>query len=79
MPVKHPSLSNIIDISTGGRHTFVKTVDEQIFAFGRNGRFQMGDDYSTESQYKPVRVFKDKEYIWYSNIYKPSKAKSARK
>ena len=24
-PIKHPSLSNIIDISNGGNHSFVKT------------------------------------------------------
>ena len=31
--VKHP-LSNILDISKGGNHTFVKTSNNEIFSFG---------------------------------------------
>merc|ERR1711874_892057 len=34
-PIKHPSLSNVIDISSGGCSTFVKTSNE-IYAFGLN-------------------------------------------
>ena len=29
-PIKHPSLSNIIDISKGGNHTFIKTSNNEI-------------------------------------------------
>ena len=32
-PIKHPSLSNIIDISKGGYSTFVKTSNNEIFCF----------------------------------------------
>ena len=35
-PVKHPSLSNIIDISSRGDHTFVKTCNNEIYSFGKN-------------------------------------------
>ena len=76
-PIKH-SLSNIIDISSGGFHTFVKTSLNEIYAFGYNRYSQLGikteDD---ENQLSPVRVFEDYEDIWCSNINK-SKAKSAR-
>ena len=33
---KHPTLSNIIDVSKGGNHTFVKTSNNEIYAFGNN-------------------------------------------
>merc|ERR1712000_551505 len=35
-PIKHPSLSNIIDISKRGNHTFIKTSNNEIYAFGYN-------------------------------------------
>ena len=40
-PVKHPSLANIIDISSKGECTFVKTSDNEIYAFGKNSRFSI--------------------------------------
>ena len=35
-PVKHPTLSNVIDISSKGECTFVKTSNNEIYAFGKN-------------------------------------------
>merc|ERR1711862_919391 len=34
MPVKHPSLSNIIDVSKGGVRTFVKTSNNEYLQLG---------------------------------------------
>jgi len=76
-PIKHPLLSNIIDVSSGGDHTFVKTADYEIYAFGNNEFSQLGTKTENETQLTPIRVFEDNEDIWCSN-YK-SKAKSARK
>ena len=76
-PMKHPSLSNIIDISKGGNHTFVKTSNNEIYAFGRNEYSQLGIETDDYEQITPIRVFEDNEDIWFSNINK-SKAKSAR-
>ena len=75
---KHPSLSNIIDISKGGYHTFAKTSNNEIYAFGNNEHSQLGATTENLKQITPIRVFEDKEDIWCSNI-KKSKAKSARK
>ena len=86
-PIKHSSLSNIIDISKGGNQTFVKTSNNEIHTFGGKsilnldktiilpiiGERNIGDYF----QLTPIRVFEGKEDIWYSNINK-SKAKSAR-
>ena len=70
---KHPFLSNIIDISSNGFSTFVKTSSNEIFAFGakdsRNARF---------AQLTPIQVFQGKEDIWSSN-FNISRAKSAKK
>ena len=77
-PVKHPSLSNIIDVSSGGNHTFVKTSNNEIYAFGKNEYSQLGIDSNNAHQFTPIRVFQDNEDIWYSSFGK-SKAKSARK
>ena len=77
-PMKHPSLSNIIDISSKGRyHTFVKTSNNEIYAFGNNEDSQLGIKTKDENQLTPIRVFEKNEDIWFSNINK-SKAKSAR-
>ena len=76
-PIKHPSLSNIIDISKGGYHSFVKTSNNEIYAFGLNQYSQLGIKTEDENQLTPIRVFEDNEDIWFSNINK-SKAKSAR-
>ena len=76
-PIKHPSLSNIIDISSGGNNSFVKTSNNEIYAFGYNEYSQLGIKTEDENQLTPIRVFEDNEDIWFSNINK-SKAKSAR-
>ena len=77
-PMKHPSLSNIIDISSKGNyHTFVKTTNNEIYAFGKNNFSQLGIKTEETIQPTPIRVFEDKEDIWCSNINRP-KAKSAR-
>jgi len=76
-PIKHPSLSNVIDISSGGCHTLVKTSNNEIFTFGNNEFGQLGIKTEGDNQNTPIRVFEDNEDIWYSNIDK-SKAKSAR-
>ena len=77
-PIKHPSLSNVIDVSSGGYHTFIKTSNNEIFAFGDNTHSQLGIKTENEYQYSPIRVFEDNEDIWNSNLNRPSKAKSAR-
>ena len=76
-PIIHPSLSNVIDISSRGYHSFVKTSNNEIYAFGCNKYSQLGIETTNENQLTPIRVFEDNEDIWYSNINK-SKAKSAR-
>jgi len=76
-PIKHPSLSNIIDISNGGYHTFVKTSNNEIYSFGTNINSQIGIKTENDYPITPIRVLKDNEDIWYSNSGK-SKAKSAR-
>merc|ERR1739841_51650 len=75
-PIKHPSLSNIIDISKGGFQTFTKTSNNEIYAFGQNNYSQLGIKTEDKNQLTPIRVFEDNEDIWISNINK-SKAKSA--
>ena len=76
-PIKHPSLSNIIDVSSRGLHTFIKTSCNEVYAFGRNIYSQLGIKTEDDNQITPIRVFEDNEDIWFSNINK-SKAKSAR-
>merc|ERR1711862_1052558 len=76
-PIKHPSLSNIIDISNGGYHTFLKTSNNEIYAFGNNKYSQLGIKTEHDAQITPIRVFEDNEDVWFSNINK-KKAKSAR-
>ena len=78
-PVKHPSLSNIIDISSKGRHVFTKTSNNEIYAFGSNYCSQLGIETKTELQNIPIQVFQDNEDIWCSNLNNTSKFKSARK
>ena len=73
----YPSLSNIIDISSGGSHVFVKTSSNVVFGSGYNRYMQMGVSTNGEFQLSPIRVFEDNEDIWFSNINK-SKQKSAR-
>ena len=79
-PIKHPSLSNIIDISSQGSISFVKTSENEIFSLG--WRKEFGGVLHNESKdgidhFTPIQVFRDKEYIWLSSFNKP-RAKSAR-
>ena len=76
--IQHPTLSNVVDISSGGNHTFIKTLSNEIYAFGCNEFSQLSIDTKYENQLKPIRVLKDNEDIWYSHSSK-SRAKSARK
>ena len=69
---KHPSLSKVIDISSGGTSTFVKTPSSKIYAFGCNEYNEIGDHRF------PVQIFKDNEDIWSSNLKSFSRVKSAR-
>ena len=78
-PIKNPSLSNIIDISKGGKHTFVKTSNNEIYAFGSNEYAQLGIKTKDKNQTTPVQVFQGNEDIWSSNINCTSRIKSARK
>ena len=77
-PIKHPTLSSIMDISSGGSCIFIKTLDGKIYAFGRNNYSQLGIKTSDKYQLTPIRVFQDNEDIWGLFIGK-SKQKSARK
>ena len=76
-PIKHPLLSNIIDISKGGDHTFVKTSNNEIFSMGSNVYLESGTR-ATGMLKTPKRSLERKENIWYSNTQRKSKAKSAR-
>ena len=77
IPIQHPFFqNNVMDISKGGNHCFIKTVSNEIYGFGWNEYSQLG--IKTDGiLLTPSRVFEDNEDIWYSNINK-SKAKSAR-
>ena len=77
-PILHPTLSNIIDISSGGEQAFVKTQDNKIYAFGNNEYSQLGIKTSEDYQLTPIQTFIGKEDIWRSSICK-NKQKSARK
>ena len=78
LPVEHPTLSNVIDISSGGDHTFIKTSNNEIYSCGNNLFSQIGIQTQDDAnQFVPIQVFKGNEDIWCSNITK-TKAKSAR-
>ena len=77
-PTKNILLSNVIDISKGGDHTFVKTLNNEIYAFGRNNFSQLGIKTEERLQISPIQVFQDNDDFWRVNISKKSKAKSAR-
>ena len=79
IPIPHPILKEVMDISSYGNHSFVKTISNEIYAFGKAKSSQLGIEMDIKYQQTPIRVFKDEEDIWYSNIKKKSKAKSARK
>ena len=78
-PIKHPTLSNIIDISSKGDHVFVKTTSNGIYAFGRCDYPQLGIETEDDKQLNPIQVLQGYEDIWCSNINRKSRAKSARK
>jgi len=77
-PTIVPMLSNIIDISSKGVHVFVKTSNNEIFTFGHNYSLELGIETKEDCQLTPIQVFKGREDIWWSNINRKSKAKSAR-
>ena len=77
-PILHPTLSNVIDLSSGGYHTFIKTQDNKIYGFGENKYSQLGIKTSENYQLTPIQVFEDNEDIWHSSMCKSSQ-KSARK
>ena len=77
-PIKHPTLPNIMDISSRGYSTFIKTLDHKIFAFGYNEHLELGIKTNKNRQFTPIQVFQDNENTWSSSIGK-SKQKSARK
>ena len=70
LPIQHPSLSNIIDVSSRGHTTFVKNLDNEIFGFGNNQYSQAGLQTETSNQTTPIQVLKEMEDIWCSNINK---------
>jgi len=41
-PLKHPSLEYILDVSAKGKHTFIKTFSNEVYAFGKNTHSQLG-------------------------------------
>lgn len=77
-PILHPTLTNIIDISSRGYSTFAKTLDNEIYAFGDNKYSQLGIKTIYKDTSVPVRTFINREYAWHSTMGK-SKQKSARK
>ena len=80
-PIKHPLFSSIlqvIDISSGGMHSFIKLSTDSVFAFGNNTYSQLGKSGENAKQTSPVQVFRGNEDIWCTSIGK-SNAKSARK
>jgi len=77
-------LRNVIDVSKGGDFTFVKTSDNEIYAFGNNRYSQLGIETKDIFQTKPIKVLQGKEDIWNSkqiseSFLKKWRAKSARK
>ena len=76
-PIKHP-LSNSIDISSRGNHTFIKTSNNEIFGFGLNNWFQLGIKTKNTTITSPIQLFQNNENIWNSTLINFN-AKSARK
>ena len=81
IPLKHPSLANIIDISKGGEHTFVKVLselnEEEVYSFGYNQSCQLGSKEITVFSLSPTKLNYPFEDIWVSST-RDSKCKSAR-
>ena len=78
MPVKNSSILGVDDISIGGFHTFVKTINKEIYGFGQNNYSQFGFKTESDDVLLPIQVLKDQEFLWGDTVFK-SKAKSARK
>jgi len=74
-PKKH-TISNVLDVSKEGHSTFVKTLSNEIYAFGNNDCYQLGIETVNKYQPQPIQVL-DNEELWYSNINR-CRAKSAR-
>mmetsp|Transcript_24628 Transcript_24628/g.42030 ORF Transcript_24628/g.42030 Transcript_24628/m.42030 type:complete len:426 (-) Transcript_24628:58-1335(-) len=66
VPVEHPLLSNVIDISGKGRHTFVKIADNRIYGFGNNEHCHLGIRTRETRIFVPVRVLEGNENFWVS-------------
>ena len=77
-PTKNPYLSPVIDFSGKGNHTFVKTMSNEIYAFGWNYKLELGIQTESTLQLTPIQVFQGKEDIWHSDTSK-FRIKSARK
>ena len=73
---QHLEPLEVVDISKGGVHCFVKTTSNEIFTFGKNNYLQLSTKTIVDNQREPIRVFEDNENIWRSNS---SIVKSARK
>ena len=74
-PVKL-SISNVIDISFGGDHTFIKTVQNGILGFGCKGRAHLNLSWFPSTS---LRVLKNQEDVWVSDVTSiQSNIKSAR-
>ena len=74
-------LSNILDIYCTKSTMYLKTIDNKIFAFGKNDNNQINKEIFNQQYYtsrEAVQIFKGHEDIWYIPPYF-SKQKSARK
>ena len=60
----HPKLNNIVDISSQGNHTIVKTASNELYGFGFNEYSQIGAKCKKKYQTTPVRVFQGQETLW---------------
>ena len=73
-PHLHPEIYDVIDISSGGNCTFVKTQDNKIYGFGDNIYYSIGKKTNKIGDISHI-ITPD---IWHSTIVK-NKQKSARK
>ena len=72
---KNKKLSNILDISSRGHHTFVKTISNEVYSFGKNKYCQTGNKRTKVKELLPKKVM-DMDF-WFSNLSQ-SRVKSAR-
>ena len=78
IPTKHPTLSNVIDISLKWQQTFVKTYSSEIYTFGVNTlRIPKQELQNSNGNYAvPVQILESNEDIWCP--YSQPRLKSAR-